>query len=264
MNGATTSTATEMSGDAANQNLASAWSRVRHLPNRPGVVFDQLSGSPGWDKPKRPFALAKAKRRHLPLPGGLRKALKGAPLSDPKVNMPTNPPVAPRKQHSSTYHGITREDPYHWLRAENWQDMFDAPEKLDTEIRTYLEAENAYYEENFGTPHAALKDKIFTEIRGRIKEDDSGIPTPDGRFAYNSRMEEGKQYPVIVRTAREGGAETILLSTEPYRFGEKHKQELERQLKLPVHLIDGEMTSWYGPRAIAGLRYLADFSRSIT
>jgi len=60
------------------------------------------------------------------------------------------------------------------------------------------------------------------------------------------------------------GAETILLSTEPYRFGEKHKQELERQLKLPVHLIDGEMTSWYGPRAIAGLRYLADFSRSIT
>lgn len=60
------------------------------------------------------------------------------------------------------------------------------------------------------------------------------------------------------------GAETILLSTEPYRFGEKHRRELEQQLKLPVHLIDGEMTSWYGPRAIAGLRYLADFSRSIT
>jgi len=125
--------------------------------------------------------------------------------------MPINPPVAPKKPYSSTYHGITREDPYHWLRAENWQDMFDAPEKLDPEIRAYLEAENAYYEENFGTPHAALKDKIFTEIRGRIKEDDSGIPTPDGPFAYNSRMEEGEQYPVIVRTPREGGAETILL-----------------------------------------------------
>ena len=60
------------------------------------------------------------------------------------------------------------------------------------------------------------------------------------------------------------GADMILLSTEPYRFGEKHRKELEQQLKLPVHLIDGEMTSWYGPRAIAGLRYLADFSRSMT
>ena len=60
------------------------------------------------------------------------------------------------------------------------------------------------------------------------------------------------------------GAEIILLSTEPYRFGEKHRKELEQQTRLPVHLIDGEMTSWYGPRAIAGLRYLVDFSRSIT
>jgi ABC-type Fe3+-hydroxamate transport system substrate-binding protein len=60
------------------------------------------------------------------------------------------------------------------------------------------------------------------------------------------------------------GAQTILLSTEPYRFGEQHRKELQQQTKLPVRLIDGEMTSWYGPRAIAGLRYLADFSRSMT
>jgi ABC-type Fe3+-hydroxamate transport system substrate-binding protein len=59
------------------------------------------------------------------------------------------------------------------------------------------------------------------------------------------------------------GAETILLSTEPYRFGEKHKTEVQLQTGLPVHLIDGEMTSWYGPRAIAGLRYLADFARRL-
>jgi ABC-type Fe3+-hydroxamate transport system substrate-binding protein len=58
------------------------------------------------------------------------------------------------------------------------------------------------------------------------------------------------------------GLERILLSTEPYRFREPHRQELERQSKLPVSLIDGEMTSWYGPRAIAGLRYLAQFCAS--
>ncbi len=59
------------------------------------------------------------------------------------------------------------------------------------------------------------------------------------------------------------GAEAILLSTEPYRFGPAHAAELERQTGLPVRLIDGEMTSWYGPRAIAGLRYLARFSSEL-
>ena len=56
------------------------------------------------------------------------------------------------------------------------------------------------------------------------------------------------------------GAEQVLLSSEPYRFREGHRQELQRQLRLPVRLIDGEMTSWYGPRAIAGLRYLSVFA----
>lgn len=71
------------------------------------------------------------------------------------------------------------------------------------------------------------------------------------------------RYPKL-RNLDVAGAETILLSTEPYRFGEQHRKVLLEQTGLPVHLIDGEMTSWYGPRAIAGLRYLADFSRSIT
>ncbi len=60
------------------------------------------------------------------------------------------------------------------------------------------------------------------------------------------------------------GVELVLLSTEPYRFRQSHRDELQTALKKPVYLIDGEMTSWYGPRAIEGLRYLADFSRSIT
>ncbi|MGH8766436.1 MAG: helical backbone metal receptor [Burkholderiales bacterium] len=59
-------------------------------------------------------------------------------------------------------------------------------------------------------------------------------------------------------------AEVILLSTEPYKFREKDRKEMQEQQNLPVHLIDGEMTSWYGPRAITGLRYLAEFSARLT
>jgi oligopeptidase B len=126
------------------------------------------------------------------------------------MSKPT-PPVAARKPHAVTHHNIHREDPYHWLRADNWQEVMHKPETLDPEIRAYLEAENAFYEAELGEPTAALQETIYKEIRGRMKEDDSGVPTPDGPFAYNSRMLEGKQYPLIVRTPREGGEETILL-----------------------------------------------------
>ena len=60
--------------------------------------------------------------------------------------------------------------------------------------------------------------------------------------------------------------EVVLLSSEPYMFREKHVAEIAA---LPafkgktIRLVDGEMTSWYGSRAIAGLAYLREFRRSI-
>ncbi|MGB9992926.1 helical backbone metal receptor [Pseudoduganella rhizocola] len=48
----------------------------------------------------------------------------------------------------------------------------------------------------------------------------------------------------------------VLLSSEPYRFTEAHADALERQLGKPVQLVDGEMMSWYGSRALQGIRYL--------
>jgi ABC-type Fe3+-hydroxamate transport system substrate-binding protein len=53
-----------------------------------------------------------------------------------------------------------------------------------------------------------------------------------------------------------GQLDAVLLSTEPYRFTEAHADALEKQLGVPVFLVDGEMMSWYGSRALAGLRYL--------
>lgn len=54
----------------------------------------------------------------------------------------------------------------------------------------------------------------------------------------------------------------VLLSSEPYRFTEAHVDALERQAGKPVQLLDGEMMSWYGSRAIAGLRYLRNLITS--
>jgi len=70
------------------------------------------------------------------------------------------------------------------------------------------------------------------------------------------------RYPELASLELDG-VELVLLPTEPYRFKEGHRAELQARLKKPVYLVDGEMTSWYGPRAIAGLGYLADFSSSL-
>ncbi len=56
----------------------------------------------------------------------------------------------------------------------------------------------------------------------------------------------------------------VLLSSEPYRFTEAHADALEKQIGKPVHLIDGEMMSWYGTRALAGIRYIKDIARRRT
>ncbi|HWA19972.1 MAG TPA: S9 family peptidase [Devosia sp.] len=125
----------------------------------------------------------------------------------PKIS----PPAAERRQHAATHHGITRQDPYHWLRADNWQEVMQAPDTLAADIRAYLNAENAYLKDGFEGPHAELIETLFQEMKGRIKEDDSGIAEPDGPWAYNSRMVEGGQYPLIVRTPRAGDDEQLLL-----------------------------------------------------
>ena len=55
----------------------------------------------------------------------------------------------------------------------------------------------------------------------------------------------------------------ILLSSEPYRFTEAHADTLEKQTGKPVRIVDGEMLSWYGSRAIEGLDYLRGLAQTL-
>ncbi|GAB4522512.1 MAG: S9 family peptidase [Roseibium sp.] len=120
------------------------------------------------------------------------------------------PPSAEARPVTLTTHGIERRDDYAWLRADNWQEVMRDPSVLDADIRAYLEAENAYQEAQMaGT--TALQEQLFAEMRGRIKEDDSSVPSPDGPYAYGVKYETGGQQPIFFRTPRDGGEETILL-----------------------------------------------------
>ncbi|MFG1228673.1 S9 family peptidase [Xanthobacter autotrophicus NCIMB 11399] len=124
--------------------------------------------------------------------------------------MAPEPPRAPRRPSTRTVHGISLTDDYAWLRADNWRAVMRDPSVLDGDIRTYLEAENAYADA-WLAPLGELKATLVAEMRGRIKEDDSSVPAPDGPFAYYSRHREGGQHPLACRKALPDGEEEILL-----------------------------------------------------
>ena len=120
------------------------------------------------------------------------------------------PPVADRRPVSDTRHGITRSDDYAWLRADNWQEVMREPSALQADIRAHLDAENAYLDAAMADTES-LQKTLFAEMKGRIKQDDSSVPSPDGPYAYATRFVEGAEYPMLVRQKRDGGDETVLL-----------------------------------------------------
>ncbi|GJD57463.1 S9 family peptidase [Methylobacterium dankookense] len=122
--------------------------------------------------------------------------------SDPAAfPRPSDPPVAEIRPHAFTVRGRQLGDDYAWLKAENWQAVLKDPAALPEDIAAYLRAENAYAEAALAGD-AALRKTLVAEMRGRIREDDSGVPEPDGPFAYYTRHREGGQHPLVCRRPR--------------------------------------------------------------
>ena len=98
------------------------------------------------------------------------------------------PDADPRDARAYYNHGIERVDDYAWLRASNWQTVMRDPSVLDPEIRNHLEAENTYTSSVMADTEA-LQERLFAEMKGRIKEDDESVPAPDGAFtSINARF----------------------------------------------------------------------------
>ena len=138
-----------------------------------------------------------------------------------------NDTTSPRPPRAATHpierivHGHRLEDPYAWLRADNWQDAMRDPSVLATDIRAYLEAENAYANAVLASTQT-LQDTLFEEMKGRIKQDDSSVPAPDGAYAYAKRYVTGGEHPKFVRTPRHGGPQTVLLDGDAEAAGKSY------------------------------------------
>lgn len=120
------------------------------------------------------------------------------------ASIPKNPPAAEKRPYSYSRHGITIEDPYHWLRDPSY------PKVDDPAVLAHLKAENAWFEAQMA-PHAGLVEDLLVEMRARLKDDDATVPQKDGDWLYWSEFEPGGEYRKHYRRPVAGGEARLIL-----------------------------------------------------
>jgi oligopeptidase B len=151
----------------------------------------------------------------------------------------TSPPTPPRPRKESRrieQLGRVRLDDYAWMKDDNWQAVLRDPSVVKPEIREHLEAENAYLKVVLA-PTEALQGRLFEEMKGRLKEDDSSVPTPDGPFDYFSRYEVGAQHPRHVRRPRGAESGEAVLLDEEAEAGGKPYYAVDAAAHSPDHAL---------------------------
>lgn len=131
----------------------------------------------------------------------------------------TIPPIARKERVDIVQLGRARFDDYAWMKDDNWQAVMRDPSLLKPDIRAHLEAENAYTKAMMA-PSEALQARLYQEMRGRVKEDDSSAPSPHGPWDYYIRYAPGAEHPIHARRPRgQEGPEQILIDVDAQARG---------------------------------------------
>jgi oligopeptidase B len=168
---------------------------------------------------------------HLPrgrrwVPSGCRRRESIAPkepMTTPRSALPT-PPVPKKEPKRIEQLGRVRVDDYAWMKDDNWQKVLRDPSTIKADAKAHLLEENAYTKAMLASTEA-LQKTIFEEMKGRVKEDDSSIPTPDGPWEYFSRFVLGAEQPRFLRRPRgdaDPAHEELLLDADALAQGKAY------------------------------------------
>nr|MCU0341807.1 oligopeptidase B [Spirosomataceae bacterium] len=151
-------------------------------------------------------------------------------------------PVAPKKPYFLETHGDRRLDEYYWLR-----------EREEEEVAKYLNAENAYAEQVLA-PVKKLRERLFEEMKARIKEQDESVPYREGNYFYYSRYEKGGEYPIYCRKFESlANEEEIMLN-----LNELAKDKPYYNATFP-EISDNEETAAFGEDTLSRRLYTLRF-----
>ncbi|MCX6954016.1 MAG: S9 family peptidase [Verrucomicrobia bacterium] len=164
--------------------------------------------------------------RFRPLSLGLLALMAVLPVSAQLALDAARPPVAAKKPKDVTVHGDPRIDDYFWLR-----------DQTDPAVLAHLRAENAYTEA-VTAPLQPLRETLYAEMVGRLKETDTNVPSKKGEWYYYSRTEKGKQYPIYCRKHLTTSApEVVILDVNELAKGEKFMAVGRQAVSDSGHLL---------------------------
>ena len=126
-------------------------------------------------------------------------------------NMNVAPPIAVKKEKQLVIHDDARVDNYYWLN-----------DRENPEVISYLEEENKYTDAVLKSTKS-LQERLFNEMKSRIKEDDNSVPYFYNDYWYTTKYEKGKDYPVYTRKYKDLNAEDeIILDVNSLAKGYKY------------------------------------------
>mgnify|MGYP001187991453 CR=1 FL=1 len=120
-------------------------------------------------------------------------------------------PIAKKDPQILSIHGDERIDNYFWMRLSDEQKEAKEPDLQTKQVLDYLHTENEYLKSKMSHTNE-LQNKLFNEIKDRIKKDDSSVPVKINNYTYYSRYEKDKEYPFYCRKPIENSVEEIMLN----------------------------------------------------
>ena len=104
-------------------------------------------------------------------------------------------------------------DNYSWIKQKDWKEVILNPNKLNTQVKKYLDEENLFKENQLKDINDIEK-KLFEELKSKIKNEDNSVPKKDGDYFYGYKYNKNSEYPIYYRKNTTNNSEEIILDCE--------------------------------------------------
>ncbi|CAN1597703.1 PtrB Protease II [Candidatus Pelagibacterales bacterium] len=104
-------------------------------------------------------------------------------------------------------------DNYSWIKQKDWKEVILNPNKLNAQVKKYLDEEN-FFKENQLKDIKDIEKKLFEELKSKIKNEDNSVPKKDGDYFYGYKYNKNSEYPIYYRKNIIKNSEEIILDCE--------------------------------------------------
>jgi oligopeptidase B len=162
-------------------------------------------------------------------------------------------PQLQKKPEIKTCHNITWEDNYSWIHQKNILEVLKDSNKLDAEVKSYLEKENSFTEFHLKNTKK-IQINLFNEIKGRIKLDDESLPYKDYEYEYWTKTTTEGNYSIKLRKKIgtnkieeiwNGDKEKGLINTEYFGIGDLEVSFNDKYLGYSLDIKGSEYYTIY-------------------